>query len=49
MDDNGYDNWLGAGNCWHGDSERQRRALDDVYGDQIVEGTCLHRIEGGPE
>ena len=38
---NGYDNWLGASHCWQGDSERQRRALEDVYWDQVIEGRCL--------
>src|SRR5699024_5196273 len=35
------DNWLEIGHCWHGESERQRRALEDVQWDQIVEGGCL--------
>ena len=29
------------GHCWHGESERQRRALEDVQWDQVIEGRCL--------
>ncbi|ODM18159.1 hypothetical protein SI65_06030 [Aspergillus cristatus] len=38
---NCYDNWLGIGHCWHGGNERQRRALEDVQWDQVLEGRCL--------
>ncbi|ODM20319.1 hypothetical protein SI65_03372 [Aspergillus cristatus] len=38
---NCYDNWLGRGHCWHRESERQRRALEDVQWDQVIEGRCL--------
>ena len=38
---NCYDNWLGMGHCWHGESERQRRALEDVQWEQVIEGRCL--------
>lgn len=29
------------GHCWHGESERQRRALEDVQWEQVIEGRCL--------
>ena len=38
---NCYDNWLGIGHCWQGGSERQRRALEDVQWEQVMEGRCL--------
>src|SRR5699024_8586358 len=38
---NCYDNWLGRGYCWHGENERQRRALEDVQWEQVIEGRCL--------
>ena len=38
---NCYDNWLGIGHCWQGESERQRRALEDVQWEQVTEGRCL--------
>ena len=37
---NCYDNSLGMGHCWHGESERQR-ALEDVQWEQVIEGRCL--------
>jgi ribonuclease HI len=38
---NCYDNWLGAGCCWQGDSDRRRRAIEDVSWNEILEGRCL--------
>lgn len=43
---NCYDNWLGMGHCWHGESERQRRALEDVQWDQVIEGRLLRARPG---
>ena len=38
---NCYDNWLGPGHCWQGSSGRQRRAIQDICWDRILEGRCL--------
>jgi Endonuclease-reverse transcriptase len=38
---NCYDNWLGAEHCWQGGSARNRRAIEDVQWEQIIEGKCL--------
>lgn len=38
---NCYDNWLGAGQPWQGESERRRRAIEEVCWDDVLEGRCL--------
>jgi endonuclease/exonuclease/phosphatase family metal-dependent hydrolase len=38
---NCYDNWLGEGYCWQGNSSRHRRAIEDAEWRPLVEGRCL--------
>lgn len=38
---NCYDNWVGTGQCWQGDSTRRRRAIEDAQWEQVMEGRCL--------
>ena len=38
---NCYDNWLGAGQPWQGESERRRRAIEEVCWDDVLEGRGL--------
>ena len=38
---NCYDNRLGVGHCWQGGNDRQRRAIEDVGWDEVLEGRCL--------